>query len=188
MKFNYLFLIVLLAGLTGCPSKNTKQTTAQEPVKTQAQSIQHTGTGTLIIKPITFEKDSYVRDAVKKECNLTGKLSQFIEQNASSQYANILTDSKSGQRNAQILTIEIGQVQGGGGGAWSGAKVVTVSGKLTQNGRVLGDFKGRRYSGGGMFGAYKGTCAILGRCVRTLGKDIASWLQNPSSKAVLGDM
>ncbi len=188
MKFNYLFLFVILASLTGCPNKNNNVKPTQEQTPVQAQAVQHTGTGTLVIKPIVFKKDSYIRDAVKNECNLTGKLTQFIEKNASSQYANILTDSNSKQRNAQTLSITIEEVQGGGGGAWSGAKSVVVKGKLTQNGRVLGDFRGRRYSGGGMFGAYKGTCAILGRCVRTLGKDIAAWLQNPSSKAVLGDM
>jgi hypothetical protein len=59
---------------------------------------------------------------------------------------------------------------------------------LTKNGKKLGDFKARRYSGGGMFGGYKGTCAILGRCVRTLGSDVAKWLSHPKSKAMLGNL
>lgn len=181
MKIKFLFLTVMIVSLSACGPKSN--------VKTESSpAIAHTGTGTLMIKPVVFNKDSYVREAVKNECQLTEKLTQFIEENAASQYANILTDSNSTQRNAQVLSVTIEEVQGGGGGAWSGAKVVMVKGVLTKNGRTLGDFKARRYSGGGMFGAYKGTCAILGRCVRTLGKDIANWLRNPTSKAVLGDL
>jgi len=41
--------------------------------------------------------------AVKQECNLDGKLTQYIEENAAGQYAKILTDSTI----AQILKIEI---------------------------------------------------------------------------------
>jgi len=181
MKFKLLFLTVLLVGLNGCGPKENVKTAEVEPIK-------HTGTGTLVIKPVVFSKGISIREAVKTECELTGKLTQFIESNAASQYASILTNSTSRQRNAQVLTVEIEQVQGGGGGAWSGAKIVHVKGKLTKNGRVLGNFKARRYSGGGMFSAYKGSCAIFGRCVKTLGKDIATWLKTPTSNAVLGDM
>jgi hypothetical protein len=63
-----------------------------------------------------------------------------------------------------------------------------IKGSLSQRGKMLGDFKARRYSGGGMFGGYKGTCAILGRCVKTLGRDVAEWLAHPASQAVLGDL
>lgn len=179
MKFSYLPLFIILLGSSGCATNTAKPSTAQQT---------STGTGTLLIKPIVFKDDAYVRDAVKQECNLDGKLSQFIQENAAGQYAAILTDSNSGQADAQVLTIEIEEVQGAAGGAWSGAKDVVIKGSLTQNGKALGDFKARRYSGGGMFGAYKGTCAILGRCVQTLGKDVAAWLAHPSSKAMLGDL
>ncbi len=178
MNYKFFWCILITVTLSGCVSSGKKT----------AQAVQPTGTGTLVIRPIGFKKDAYIREAVKQECNLEGKLTQYIEENAAGQYAKILTDSKSSTANAQVLSIEIEEVQGGGGGAWSGAKVVRIKGKLTEKGRVLGDFIARRYSGGGMFGAYKGTCAILGRCVRTLGKDVAEWLTHPTPKAVLGDL
>ncbi len=83
MKFSYITLFVLLTGLSGCATNGNKP----------LQAVQHTGTGTLIIKPIAFKKDAYIRDAVKQECDLDGKLVQFIEQFAAGQYANIVTDS-----------------------------------------------------------------------------------------------
>jgi hypothetical protein len=88
--------------------------------------------------------------------------------------------------HAQIPTMEIEEVQGVAGGAWSGAKSVVGKGSLSQKGKLLGDFRARRYSDGGMFGGYKGTCAILGRCVKTLGKNVAEWLAQPTFQAVLG--
>jgi hypothetical protein len=178
MKFRYMTLFVLLAGLSGCATHNNKP----------QQTAQPTGTGTLIIKPISFKKDAYIRDAVKQECSLDEKLTQFIKDNAAGQYANIITDANSGPADAQVLTLEIEEVQGAAGGAWSGAKSVIIKGSLSQKGKMLGDFKARRYSTGGMFAGYKGTCAILGRCVKTLGKDVAEWMAHPAPQAVLGDM
>jgi len=180
MKFKFLYLFVSLLALNGCASNAT--------APTPTQAVQQTGAGTLVIKPIEFNKDAYIRDAVKQECKLIDKLTLFIEENAATQYAQIITDSAAIPEDAQVLSIEIGQVQGAAGGAWSGPKQVLINGTLTKNGKVLGDFKARRYSGGGMFGAYKGTCAILGRCVRTLGSDVAKWLTHPTSKAMLGDL
>jgi hypothetical protein len=185
-------IFVLLISLNGCASSNK---TSAPTNNTTPQTAQLRGTGVLVIKQIGFKNDAYIRDAVKKECDLIGKLTQFIEENATAQYAKIITDSTSVPNNAQVLTIEIEQVESGGGG-WSGrrglfggrgGRNVGIKGKLTQQGKQLGSFKGLRYSGGGAFGGFKGTCAILGRCVRTLGKDVAEWLANPTSNASLGD-
>ncbi len=183
MRRYFISLIVLFLTLAGCASgvKTTTQNVAKQGGMNQ-------GRGTLVIQPVLFNKDAYIREAVKKECNLDGKLVHFLEQYASNQYATINTDTTTAQSGDQVLKIEIEQVQGSAGGAWSGGKMVLINGKLTQDGQLLGDFKGRRYSGGGMFGGYKGTCAILGRCVRALGKDVAQWLANPVSNAVLGDL
>ena len=98
------------------------------------------------------------------------------------------TDLATVPANTEVLKVKIVEVMGGSGGAWSGGKFVSISGTLQKNGKILGDFKARRISGGGVFGGYKGTCSIMGRCVRTLGKDVAEWLQHhPAKNDVLGD-
>ena len=103
-------------------------------------------------------------------------------------FANVvLADDVTESTEGRVLHVEISSVVGPQGGAWSGAKSVTVEGKLTENGEVIGTFKGNRYSGGGAFGGYKGTCSILGRCAKTLGSDIAKWLAKPTMDARLGN-
>ncbi len=191
-ELKFCCLLVFLIGINGCTSANK---TSLPTSKTLPQTTQLSGTGVLVIKQIGFKDDAYIRDAVKKECDLIGKLTQFIVDNASTQYAQIITDSTTMPTNAQVLTIDIEKVESGSGG-WAGrggmfggkgGRMVGIKGELTQQGKKLGDFKGLRYSGGGAFGGFKGTCAVLGRCVRTLGKDVADWLANPTSKASLGD-
>lgn len=143
---------------------------------------------TLVIpSQVPFAKDAEVPAAVKEECQLPTKLSDFIRENAKDKFDKVVTD-KATDKDAMILTLEIYDLEGRGGGAWSGAKSVGVRGKLTQNGKSLGDFKAKRYSGGGAFAGYKGTCSILGRCVKTLGADIATWAKHPTDGARLGDL
>jgi len=133
---------------------------------------------------VEFAEASGASDSVKAECTLDTRLPVFIQSYAKKQDISVeLGDGTTGR----VLHLKFVNVIGPGGGAWSGAKSVTVEGKLTEDGKVIGTFIGVRYSGGGMFAAYKGTCSILGRCVKKMGSDIATWLANPTMDALLGD-
>lgn len=68
-----------------------------------------------------------------------------------------------------------------------GAKMVPIKGTLEENGAATGNFKGRRTSDGGVFSVSEGTCSILGCCVKTLGRDVADWLQHPSTVSIVGE-
>jgi len=41
-----------------------------------------------------------------------------------------------------------------------------------------------RWSVGGVFGAFKGTCTILDRSALAIGKDMGRWVKNPTYKIV----
>lgn len=136
--------------------------------------------------PAAYDKDLVVPTAVKAECALETKLPTYIEEYAKGQFDTItLVDDAKGK--GKFLSVEITGLVGTGGGAWSGAKQVAIDGVLTENGKTIGTFKGMRVSGGGAFGAYKGTCSILDRCIKALGKDVAGWLKAPTMNARLGD-
>jgi hypothetical protein len=130
-----------------------------------------------------FEKEARVPPKVRDECGLETKLPAYLGQYA----ADVeLVDGKLG-KSGRVLELRIGEIHGPGGGAFSGPKWMSVTGVLREDGREVGSFTAKRISGGGVFGGYKGTCSILARCAKAIGKDIAGWLRNPAKKARLGD-
>ena len=140
-----------------------------------------------VISPVPFADDSGASGKVKAECTLETRLPQFIAEAARRGVEVVIGPAPEEGAAGKFLYLEFSNVLGAGGGAWSGPKSVTVEGKLIENGEVIGSFIASRYSTGGAFGGYKGTCSILGRCIKALGKDIAGWLRSPTMDARLGD-
>ncbi len=141
-------------------------------------------TGSVKVLRVTpISEDARVPQKVRSECGLQDKVPAYLSNFA----RNVeLVDSKLGTQG-RILELFIGDVHAPGGGAFSGPKWMTVTGVLREDGREVGSFTAKRFSGGGAFGAYKGTCAIVRRCAKAIGKDIAGWLRNPEDGARLGD-
>ena len=140
-----------------------------------------------LVSPVPFAEGSGASSKVKSECLLDTRLPQFIAEAARQGVTVVIGPTPEADAEGKYLKIEFTSVMGPGGGAWSGPKSVTVKGELIENGEVIGSFIGSRYSTGGVFGGYKGTCSILGRCIKALGKDIAGWLRSPTMDARLGD-
>jgi hypothetical protein len=136
-----------------------------------------------VARTISFAAGSVIRPQVQDECALQTKIPTFLAEYSSDVE---LVDGDPGTEG-RVLTIEITAAHAPGGGAFSGPKSVSVSGVLKENGATIGNFRAARYSTGGAFGGWKGTCAIVGRCAKTLGKDIAIWLKNPGKDSLLGD-
>src|SRR5574337_1437743 len=135
-----------------------------------------------------FDRKLVIPAPVRSECRLETKMIDFIESFAGPDFDKIaLVDAASSATPGKALAITITEVSVEGGGAWSGPKHMTIEGTLWQDGHVAGTFKATRFSGGGAWGAYKGTCSLLGRCAKTLGRDVADWLKNPALDSRLGD-
>lgn len=182
-----LISVTLLYGC-GASTGGTKADEGGEPVV--ALSKAQMAAAITVAKRTPYGNDSRVPDKVRKECVIDKQLPEFIETYAGKN--NIAVVQKEGavssKEKGKVLVVEFSDVMGSAGGVFSGAKAVSVEGVLYENGKKIGSFKGRRTSGGGAVFGYKGTCSILGRCVKTLGKDISDWLVKPTMNARLGEM
>ena len=124
----------------------------------------------------------HVRDAVRKQCQLGEKVSKFLKQ-----YARNRVEFAEASESERYLEMSITEVYALGGGAHTGAKWMEVTGHLTEDGERIASFRAKRYSTGGAFAGFKGTCSIIGRCTKAIGRDIADWLRDPTDGARLGD-
>ena len=185
---NKFKLLVFLLPLFVMSCANNSPSDAPN-LENEVKVVTYTGTGILNIAPVIFAKDLKVRDAVRKECQLLTKLPGFVQSYAQDQYAGIDLNAKR-VRTSDFLKIEIIDLPKYNKNAWAGrgGQWVTVKGFLLRKGKKTISFEANRASMGGFMGAYKGTCSLLGRCTKTLGKDIAEWLKKPIDGAVLGDM
>lgn len=198
-RWIYVIVMVLLTGLLcSCASSGsssassqtatstaTEQALDKKPKATVAKSVKNGRT--LAILPVTFLPGIKMHDVVREQCLLPEKLSGFIRDNAQNQYDNVIVDASRVPAGADVLKVQIIKVLAPKGGGWSGPKFLTVKGSLKRSGALIGSFSGKRTSMGGAFGVFKGTCDILGRCTKTLGQDIALWLQDPKKNSTLGN-
>lgn len=172
MRFVSLFLTLIITTFLGAGT-GWAQESAKDTITVQ--------------KLMPYKKNLPVPKAVRVKCRLPEKLSIFVQKySKKAADINVIDGSLKGVKG-KVLDIKIINVHGPGGGAYTGAKYVAIEGKLIENGKVKSSFIGARYSGGGFYGGFKGTCSILGRCVKALGKDVGKWLRDPKDGARLGD-
>jgi hypothetical protein len=141
-----------------------------------------------IQKLAPFKPDLSVPAEVKLNCDLVTRIPAYIAENAHGKFDNVvLSDTFSTNAPGLSLAITIVGLNGKEGGLQTGAKHIVIEGTLWENGREQGSFRAKRRVGVTWGGSYKGTCNLLDRCAKLLGKDVAEWLQKPSVNARLGD-
>ncbi len=142
-----------------------------------------------IPKPVPYVQDNDIAGNIKRECKINDQLADFIAQAAKEHgVQTAFAATVNPQMPGSILDVQIKDAVSEGN-AWLGHhKSTTVIGKLYRNGQLVGSFRGRRNSMGGMFAGYKGSCSVLGRTVKALGNDIGAWLAAPTMDAELGDL
>jgi len=172
MRFASLFLTLIITTFLGA-SVSWAKDTVKDTITLQ--------------KTMPFKKGVPVPKAVRAKCRLPEKLSLFVQKYSKKSADIKVVDGDLKDIEGKVLDIKIINVRGPGGGAYTGVKYVAVKGELKENGKVISSFIGARYSGGGFYGGFKGTCSILGRCVKAIGKDVGKWLRNPKDGARLGD-
>lgn len=138
---------------------------------------------------VPFAPDAVIAGAIKRECQLGEKLSDFIKEYGHDKGLTVTQVQRTGpDAGGRSLVLEISDVVAGGNAFVGHHTYTTVKGKLYEHGTQIGNFIGRRNSMGGAFGGFKGNCSVLGRTVKALGQDIAGWLTDPGKDGMLGDL
>lgn len=137
-----------------------------------------------------YAEDAEIAHKIRSECvQLQTQLPAYTAQFGKEFGVSVaLAEGVSPQDGGRVLELEIYEVVSMGNAFIGHQKYSKVRGTLFQDGAKVASFKGMRNSMGGAFGGYKGSCSVLGRTVKALGKDIAQWLVNPQDGAQLGDL
>ncbi|SDD46278.1 hypothetical protein SAMN05216345_109130 [Cupriavidus sp. YR651] len=132
--------------------------------------------------PVTYAAGAGVVEQVKTECHiediLANRVGEVLRKRNKGGAATIEADAN--PNGAQVLRLKITHVLGIGGGAWTGPKAITVVAELLEDGKITRQTKVNRWSVGGFWGAFKGTCSILDRSAIFISKDMARWIKDPS--------
>jgi hypothetical protein len=141
-------------------------------------------------REVPYSADADVQRKVREECvKLQGQLADYTQEFGRAIGVDVkLTDDVVPDAPGRVLQVEITEAISAGNPFIGHRKHTEVRGELFEDGQRIASFKGLRTSMGGAFGGYKGSCSVLGRTVKALGKDIATWLANPQDGAELGDL
>lgn len=140
-------------------------------------------------RPVPYAENSAVADNIQNKCKIPEQLADFLKTAAEAKGTTVnFTESAVDTSKGRVLKLEILDAMSMGNAFMGHAKSTIVRGELFENGKRVGGFMARRNSMGGMWGAYKSSCSVLGRTAKTLSGDIAVWLENPSDNAKLGDL
>jgi hypothetical protein len=137
------------------------------------------------IAPITYQNEQLIEKAIVTDCDLPNVQLAELQRTAAGTSVTLAPQRADASR---ILEIQIVNAVAGGNAFTGHQKGVTLVGKLLEGDREIASFSAMRSSGGGAFGGFKGSCAVLNRCAETLAKDIAAWLDDPTAGARLGEL
>lgn len=168
LKKSRLVLAVLAASISAV--------CAADPIATQAT--------------VPYAADARIAQNIRNECTKLGsQLAEYTQQFGKKFGVDVqLTNTLDTAAAGRVLQIEITEAVSMGNAFMGHQKFSSARGTLFENGKKVAEFEARRQSMGGAFAGYKGSCSVLGRTVKAMGKDIAQWLKAPNDKALLGDM
>jgi hypothetical protein len=135
-----------------------------------------------------FTDSKSISQAILTECSLPERQAELIEEAAKSAGVPVVrSDEAVAQGKGRILKVEITSAMSGGNAFIGHHKQVSVKGVLLEDGNEIGSFSGTRSSMGGAFAGFKGSCSVLGRCVKALAEDVSLWLKNPEKASRIGE-
>ena len=139
---------------------------------------------------IPFAEDSGATAEQKSECMLDTRLPIYLAAVAEPGIEIVISTKPLDEVVGKVLRLEIVRANDRSGGmVYRRPARLAVRGELLENGEAIGSFLVMRQTvKTAKFDGFKGACAMLGRCLDLLSRDIAIWLQNPTIDARLGEI
>jgi hypothetical protein len=128
--------------------------------------------------PALIDPTAPVPNAVRTQCDVDKMLADDVLAAINDDYGPAQSIPSVAAGSGRVVRLTITEVYGLGGGAWSGGKYMSARAELLQDGKQIDYVNLKRTSGGGILGGVTGTCGILDRIGRALGKDTVRWLKN----------
>ncbi len=134
---------------------------------------------TAVLANVPYASEGVFPENVVRECTQLGtKIASFTKQFADENGTAVeLVPAIDFSSAPSALRIEIVDVVSRGNAFLGHSKSMAVKLELLAAGRVQAKTTLSRHSMGGFGAGYKGSCAVLGRVTKALGKDVAAWLQ-----------
>ena len=107
-------------------------------------------------------------------------MSKSLQETAAKSDITVVRD---GKKQGTYADIAITSAMSAGNAFIGHAKGMAVSATLYVDGKQVGKKTFTRNFSGGMFGAYKSSCAVLNRTSKVLGSDIAQWVVREQKNA-----
>lgn len=132
-----------------------------------------------VLIDIPYAEDNRIRDNIKDECTALGtKLSTFVVEYAAKKGIAVKqVQSLDPGAPGRNLVIEITDAMSRGNAFIGHQKFMDARGELFIDGVSKSTQEYSRHSMGGVGAGFKGSCSVLGRNSKALGKDFSVWLK-----------
>ena len=138
----------------------------------------------LVLLPPTFDPAARIAGSVSAYCDVDRLVGESVLQKLGRRFAaveQIQREEKAAEDRFIRLTIL--NVQGVGGGSWSGPKGISLRVELLHHGKLASSNVFLRNSRGGVLGPVAGTCMIMERIASQLGEDVTKWISDQPATA-----
>ncbi len=131
--------------------------------------------------PVQFSSTIFIVPRVKSECDIERHMSEDAEAGINKRYGPVALAAQGDDvGNDKVLKLTILNVDGIGGGGWTGPKSMTILAQLKQGENVLAAKTFSRASKG--MNPFAGTCALLQNATKALGADVGVWLKRGAAE------
>ncbi len=173
-----LALLCLVAGTpVRAQDSASESTDSQKPSAVRVSQRDRFAQLAVVLEPVTLAPDAKVDPDMEADCRFEEALGTDVGKMLRHYH---LGGGKVKGTEARVLRISIVEVTGKTGGAWSGSKSMRIHAALLVDGKPEREADMYRYNTGA--NPFRGTCHVFRQHTKRLGKDLASWIKNPSYK------